>query len=104
MARKGTAKGLAKPVVPEVNIIKNGSSALRITGAKSVDNEDIERQKSASPASKPCPCTSATVITVGHCSTSNSLLRFATSVTTNFAPEVCIRCSMALGPKAVNNG
>ncbi|MNF66863.1 hypothetical protein D3C84_486620 [compost metagenome] len=93
MALSGTASGLARPVVPEVNISRKGSEALRMTGSKLTGWRSSSLQKS-----------SPTVSTGGAPSTSISLGRLARSVTTSFEPAPCTRCSMALGPKAVNSG
>ncbi|MCY1181327.1 hypothetical protein D9M73_218250 [compost metagenome] len=102
MARSGTSSGLAGPVVPEVNISKNGASPSCMTGAHSVDCCSSCSWKFRSPAR--CSAAAATQRIGGQALTSSSLLRLTLSVTTSLAPELLRRYSMALGPNAVNKG
>ncbi|MNP28904.1 hypothetical protein D3C76_1219050 [compost metagenome] len=100
MARNGTSSGLAGPVVPEVNISRNGASAPSNTGSQ----RSLAAASAVWKSTSLDPSRAPTQMIVGHPCTSSSLLRLSGSVTTALAPDCSSRCSMALGPKAVNKG
>ncbi|MCY1186358.1 hypothetical protein D9M73_272220 [compost metagenome] len=104
MALSGTDNAFDGPVVPEVNISRNGSSPVSSTGSQSAEKLASSAQKLQSPRTRPCPLGPVTVTVVGQSATSASFGRFTASVTTTLAPEQLRRCSMALGPNAVNSG
>ncbi|MNN61966.1 hypothetical protein D3C81_1772300 [compost metagenome] len=104
MALSGTDSAFDGPVVPEVNISRNGSSPVSSTGSQAAGKLASSAQKLKSPRTMPCPLAPATVTMVGQSATSASFERLTASVTTTLAPELLRRCSMALGPNAVNSG